>query len=135
MDADEAGVRRRLAARKQQRTRDNLSEGLFEQQVLGLARLLGWKAHHVRDSRHVLMGDIGYPDWTFAKGGNVIIAELKRESGHLTDAQEEWLSDLGWPPGSQWLQSGRLQVYVWRPSDMDQGRIQAVFQGTMERGE
>lgn len=96
-----------------------LSEAHLEQQVLHLAQLYGWRAHHVRDSRHVLMGDVGFPDWVFARAGVVLIVELKREGGKPERAQDEWLSELGWPPGSQWLQSGRLRVYLVRPSDLD----------------
>lgn len=107
-----------------------ISESLLEQSILELARLTGWNAHHVRDSRHVLMGDVGFPDWVYAKDGRVIIAELKSEDGKLSLAQELWLNSLGWRPESQWDQVWRLQVYVWRPSDWTSGAIERVFRAS-----
>lgn len=104
---------------QQARTRRGLAEAHLEQQLLDLARIRGWKAHHVRESRGVLMGDEGFPDWVFARNGVVLVVELKAEDGKLTLAQEVWLSTLGWPPGSQWLQWDRLRTYVVRPSDFD----------------
>ncbi len=97
-------------------TRANLAEAQFEQQLLDLARLLGWRAFHTRDSRGVIMGDPGYPDWTYARDGCTIIAELKREDGRLALDQLAWMKALGWlGEESQWLQTGPHRVYLWRP--------------------
>lgn len=131
----EAAIRRRVAGRQQKRTRDGLAEAEFEQQLLAMSRLLGWMGHHTRDSRGVIMGDEGYPDWTFARGGCTIIAELKREDGRLGPQQEAWLHALGWMgEESQWLQTGPHRVYLWRPKRFSD--IQHVFQTTEpDRGE
>ena len=78
------------------------------------------------------MGQAGFPDWSFAKGGRLVIAELKRETEKPSAHQLEWLLALGWRgDAEQWLQdpSGPLQVYVWRPSDWDDRSIRQVFQG------
>src|SRR5260370_383296 len=76
------------------RTLAALDEAFLEQQVLGDAHELGWMAHHIRDSRRVLMGDPGFPDWVFARSGRIVIAELKREAGELKDNQRRWLEAL-----------------------------------------
>ncbi len=116
-------------------TRANLAEAQFEQQLLQLAQLLGWMAHHTRDSRGVVMGDTGYPDWTYARNGCTIIAELKREDGRLSPQQGAWLDALGWlGEESQWLQTGPHRVYLWLPKRFTD--IQYIFQTTEpDRGE
>ena len=101
------------------RTMRAIDEAYLEQQVLGTAMENGWMSHHIRDSRRVLMGDAGFPDWVFAKSGRVIFAELKREEGKLSGAQEDWAAELS-PSGD---------YYVWRPSDWAEGRIKSIFKG------
>lgn len=101
-----------------------IAESQLEQTILQAAQLLGWRCHHVRDSRRVLMGDVGFPDWVFARGGRVLVVELKREDGKLTPDQGSWLEALGWDgEQDQWLQDRLscpcLSIYVVRPSDLD----------------
>lgn len=116
-------------------TRANLAEAQFEQQLLQMAGWLGWKAHHTRDSRGVVMGDTGYPDWTYARDGCTIIAELKREDGKPSPDQLSWLKALGWlGEQSQWLQTGPHRVYLWRPGRV--ADIEHIFRTTEpDRGE
>jgi len=113
------------------RTLRRLSEAYLDQQVLGIAHENGWKAYHVRDSRRVIQGDTGYPDWTLARDGKVVLMECKTEAGRLEPAQVEWLEALGWPGfDDQWGQWGLVtlpHVYVVRPSDWDERRIHAVL--------
>lgn len=115
--------------KQQARTRAGLSEAHLEQQLLHLARLRGWRCHHVRDSRHVLMGDVGFPDWVLARRGRVLFVELKREDGKLSPDQEAWLRELDWlGEQAQWgydLSYPRL-AYVIRPSSFD--RFMAVLE-------
>lgn len=104
--------------------KQGLSEAHLEQQLLDLARLRGWRAHHVRDSRRVLMGDVGAPDWWLARNGQLVVVELKREDGKLSPDQKLWLEALGWPgEQGQWDQADglptQLEVYVIRPSSFD----------------
>ena len=116
-------------------TRANLAEAQFEQQLLQMSRLLGWMGYHTRDSRGVVMGDDGFPDWVYARDGCTIFAELKREDGRLSPRQEAWLHALGWlGEDSQWLQTGPHRVYLWRPKRFSD--IQHIFQTTTpDRGE
>ena len=96
-----------------------ISEREFQTTVIEMAHAYGWLVHHTRPAgtatgwRTPIQGDAGFPDLVLARGGQVIIAELKRERGELTAAQGRWLAYLGpiqWPG---------FQACVWRPSDID----------------
>jgi hypothetical protein len=88
-----------------------ISEAQFQQRVLDLARLRGWHVTHFRAVftsgkwRTPLSGHAGFPDLVLARGGRVIIAELKSSTGRLSAEQQAWLAALG--------PHGRL----WRPRD------------------
>jgi hypothetical protein len=84
-----------------------LTEKAWQAQVLTLARMFGWRAYHVFDSRRSVPG---FPDCVFVRRPRVIFAELKTDRGHLTDDQRDWLADLGACP---------VETYVWRPRDVD----------------
>lgn len=115
------------------RTLRRLSEAYLDQQVLGIATVNGWKAAHCRDSRKVLVGDPGQPDWLLARYGITIHIECKTEEGTLSPAQKEWLEALGWPgfehQWDAWWSSPDRQVraYVVRPSDWDERRVHQVL--------
>ena len=94
-----------------------LSEKAFRQQVLDLARLLGWKAYFTWASLH---SPAGFPDLVMARPPRLIITELKSEAGAFTVAQEAWLEALAGCPG--------VEVYRWRPSDWD-GIVQTLKGG------
>jgi hypothetical protein len=92
------------------------SEAGFLAAVVHAARALGWRAHHTRPgrTRHgqwrtPLQGDAGFPDLVLARGGALILAELKSERGRITSAQAGWLESLRQVRG--------IEVYLWRPSD------------------
>ncbi|WP_038037334.1 VRR-NUC domain-containing protein [Thermorudis peleae] len=94
-----------------------VTEKAFTQQVIELARLLGWTVYHTWLS---VRSPAGFPDLVLAKPGRpLILAELKSERGRLSPAQEQWLAVLRQVPG--------ICVEVWRPSEWD--RIVAVLQG------
>ena len=76
-----------------------------------LADLPGVLTYHTRDSRRSASG---YPDWTFASRSGQMFRELKRQSGKVTPAQQEWLKVLN---------EGCGDADVWRPSDLLSGRI------------
>lgn len=80
------------------------SEDEFQADVVGLAKLLGWRVYHTRDSRG---SDCGFPDLTMVRRGRLIFAELKTDTGKLRPEQEAWLSDL--------LETA-AEVHLWRPS-------------------
>lgn len=108
---------------QQARTRAGLAEAHIEQLLLMRATQRGWKAHHVTDSRRVLMGDTGAPDWWLARWGKLVVVELKREDGKLSPEQREWLDAMGWlGEQDQWdqlLGFPRLTVWVIRPSSLN----------------
>ena len=70
-----------------------ISEADFTRQLIDLAHLTGWRVAHFRPAqtargwRTPMSGDIGYPDLTLAKGGRLIVAELKAEGGSATPEQ------------------------------------------------
>lgn len=94
-----------------------ISEGQLERWVTGQARKAGWLCHHERRSTYST-GDQGFPDWTFARVGRTLFVELKRETEDPWEAQNRWLGVLS---------TGPCEVYVWRPSDWVNGRIQEVL--------
>ncbi|WP_376793087.1 VRR-NUC domain-containing protein [Thermoflexus sp.] len=96
--------------RVETRTHLPISEKDFSQQVVDLARLLGWKVYRTWLS---IRSPAGFPDLVLAKPGRpLILAELKTERGKLSPAQEEWLATLRQVPG--------IEVYVWRPGDWEE---------------
>ncbi len=74
----------------------------------GLAPMLGWRlCYHTLRSKG---SQSGFPDRVLVRD-RVIFAELKREKGVVTDAQREWLDGLA---------AVGAEVYLWRPSDLDE---------------
>ena len=107
-----AAKRPRLS--EEQRRYASVSERDWQQQVRDAAVLHGWKVHCVYDSRR---SPEGWPDlfmvrvdWNSPEKGRLLAAELKSERGKVTTQQEEWLS---------WLEESGVEVYVWRPHDID----------------
>lgn len=84
------------------------TEREFQEQVVQLARLLGWAVYHPWLS---VKSTQGWPDLAMAKRGRLVLAELKSEKGQLSDAQAGWLDLLRTVSG--------IEVFCWRPSDWD----------------
>ncbi len=95
-------------------SRTYLHEVDFQSRVVDLAHLWGWHVVHYRAAwqrgkwRTPMQGDQGCPDLILARGGVVILAELKTDSGKPTAAQLAWLTAAG--------EHARL----WRPRDWDE---------------
>lgn len=96
--------------------RNELTERDFQDQVIAMAIMYGWKAYHVRPGRtssgawmtHI-QGHAGFPDLVLAhRDRGTIFAELKTENGRLDPAQHDWLEVLN---------AAGNEVYVWRPKD------------------
>ncbi len=83
-----------------------VTERDFQQTVLELARVLGWRCYHTHDSRR---SEPGFPDIVAVRPPRIIYAELKTERGRLSADQRQWLSLLEGCAG--------VEVHVWRPSD------------------
>ncbi len=86
-----------------------ISEKDFEGQIRDLAKMFQWKYYHTWRSIH---SPAGFPDCVMVRGNRLIFAELKSEKGKLSPEQERWLEDLG--------ATGRCEVYLWRPSDIEE---------------
>ena len=87
----------------------------FQDSVIRLAHLYGWRVHHVRPGmtsrgRWItnVQGNVGFPDLVLAHDKHgVIFAELKSDTGRVTPQQQEWLYTL--------CVTGH-EAYVWRPT-------------------
>ena len=82
------------------------SERAFQTAVLELAQVTGWRSYHPHDSRR---SAAGYPDLTLVRAGACILAELKTDTGRVTDAQAAWLAAFAAVSG--------IEAVVWRPRD------------------
>ena len=85
------------------------TEREFQTRVCDLARLCGWSVYSVPDSRRATLS--GYPDLTMWRTSDrrIIFAELKREKGRISPAQEVIIGEL--------RALGKVEVYLWKPSD------------------
>lgn len=87
-----------------------MNEAEFQTRVIEYARLRKWRTVHFRPARQrgrwvtAYTGDDGAPDLILARGGRVLLVELKSEKGTLRPGQAEWLEAAG--------DNGKL----WRPS-------------------
>jgi len=77
--------------------------------VRDTAKLFGWRRYHTWLAKH---SPAGFPDEVLVRRGRLIFAELKSDKGKLSAEQEAWLEDL------RRVAIARVEVYVWRPSDM-----------------
>jgi hypothetical protein len=78
----------------------------FLQAVRALARMLGWKLYHTRDSRR---SDPDFPDLVMCRPPRLVIAELKVGTRQPTEGQLAWLLTLAdCPP---------CEAYAWWPKD------------------
>lgn len=88
------------------------------------AKLLSWHATHfrparVRDDRWAtpIQGEPGFPDLVLARHGVVLLVELKRHGGRLSEAQKVWARAIG--------SSYRL----WTPTQWNDGSILGELKG------
>lgn len=90
-------------------TRDPLAltERRWQDQVMRLARICGWRCYHTWSSMH---SGAGFPDLVLVKPPLLVFVELKRDVGKVTAAQQEWLDALA---------ACGCEVAVWRPADLE----------------
>lgn len=118
-----------------------MTETALQAQVEAVARTLGWRAYHTRDSRR---SESGFPDLVLVRPPRLIFAELKRQSAKSqpTAEQQAWLDDVnavGDAISAELLRRmtddelrtpGRLpgvEAYLWRPIDMTTKTITEVL--------
>lgn len=96
-----------------------MTEAEFQAQVCELATITGWRFLHVRKSLGRRDGKRGWQTTTNLKGwpdlllwrpGQVIAAELKSDSGSVTEEQVDVLHSL---------HAAGVTTYIWRPADFD----------------
>ncbi len=90
----------------------DVTEKTFDAQLFnsqkGLAVTLGWQLRY--PTLRSKGSTSGFPDRVLVRD-RVIFAELKTEKGVVSDSQREWLTGLA---------RGGAEVYLWRPSDLDE---------------
>lgn len=101
--------------------------------VLGMAKVYGWRSAHFRPAQTqrgrwitAVQGDgKGFPDVCaiHGKARRAVFAELKAQRGHLSPEQSAWLETL---------KAVDVEVYLWRPSDLLDGTIEAVLRVSPE---
>lgn len=82
-----------------------MTEKEFQNQVVELASLRGWRWYHTHDSRR---SNAGFPDLTLVRGDRLLFVELKTERGRLSPEQFAWLEALNETPA---------EIHIFRPSD------------------
>ena len=90
------------------RESDDISEKVWQAEVMDMAIRHGWVCYHTFDSRR---SQAGFPDIVMAHPAHgTLFVELKRNSGKLTEDQEFWLNCL---------RAAGSRTQVWRPSNID----------------
>ena len=84
-----------------------ISEKHFQQQVIDLAKLHGWKVYHTFDSRK---SEPGFPDLVLVRGEMLRFIEAKSETGRLSEAQTEWITALD---AVKWIDTDVCQPRDW----------------------
>lgn len=96
-------------------TKIKILERQFQDTVIELAQWLGWVVHAERPAwtskgyRTPIQGTPGFPDLVLIRE-RVIFAELKADTGKLSEAQRQWQS---------LLTTANQEVYVWYPDDWE----------------
>jgi hypothetical protein len=91
-----------------------MAEATLLAHVRALAKHCGWLCYHTRDSRK---SESGYPDLCLARPasatspGRLLFAELKTQTGKVTQEQAMWLDILRHTIDG-------VEVHIWRPSDL-----------------
>lgn len=107
------GFETMTAAEHREKTILAWTEKQFQEQVVGLAKTLGWWVYHPYSSQR---STPGFPDLYLAHPKHGIIQrELKTEKGRLSSHQREAIALITKAGGD---------VAVWRPRDYLNGRIQ-----------
>ena len=101
------------------------NEEQFLQAVIALARTLGYKPYHTRDSRR---SNDGWPDLCLVRPPETVFLELKMPGRTLTPAQRAWLKDL---------QACGREAYVCLPKGLGQsdGLVTAPWEGWIMNGD
>jgi len=80
--------------------------------VIDMCRLFGVAWYHAYNSRRSVAG---WPDLALCGSRGFMLRELKTETGRLSDEQHNW---------GLMLRSAGVNWDVWRPADLQSGRVQ-----------
>jgi hypothetical protein len=97
-----------------------MTERQLQDAVVEMAGYLGYLCFHPYDSRRST--GPGWPDLCIVGHGRFIVAELKRERGRVSAAQQGWLDELA---------LAGVATYVWRPWHYHSGEIENVLRGAV----
>jgi hypothetical protein len=93
------------------------TEAEFQDQIIELAHLFGWRVAHFRPAQTrrgwrtpVSADGQGFPDLLMTRRNRCIAAELKSAGGKVSADQTAWLEAFG---------AAGIEDHVWRPSDFD----------------
>lgn len=89
------------------------TEAEWQSAVVEYARLNGWLVAHVPDSRQM---EPGLPDLILARGGHVLLVELKSEKGKVSTERRVTKTRV-LPSQKDWLEASG--AYLWRPHDWE----------------
>ncbi|MCD1286499.1 MULTISPECIES: VRR-NUC domain-containing protein [unclassified Brevibacterium] len=96
-----------------------MTERQLQDQILELAKRMGWLSYHVHDSRRSAPG---FPDLVIVhpRQRRILWRELKSETGTLRPEQKVWISAL---------KQADADADIWRPRDWVSGRIESELRG------
>ena len=100
-----------------------MTEETFQSSVIQVAKDTGWMLFHDYDSRR---STAGFPDLVMTRNGRTIFAELKSQKGRIRTEQKQWMAELEKTLG--------VEVYLWRPSDMDDV-VEVLIRSTTPHGD
>ena len=85
---------------------EDTPEDGFLARIRSLACPYGWETYHTYSSRR---SEPGFPDLVLCNGTDLLLYELKTNTGKATMAQQRWLSLL--------MRTGCVETGIWRPRD------------------
>jgi hypothetical protein len=108
----------------EERADRKMSEKTLQGRVMYRAKRDGWKIMHIPRGqagggqwRSTTGGGKGFPDLVLVRD-RVLFVELKKELNHPDEDQVAWLEALN---------AARVETYVWRPSDLRLGIVDAAL--------
>jgi hypothetical protein len=109
-----------------------MSEDVLLRTVIDMAQHMGVLAAHFRPAQAksgrwltAVQGDgKGYPDVTLVGPGGVLFRELKADRKYPAPEQRRWLTALD---------EAGADAGVWRPADLQSGRIEAELRAVRKR--
>ena len=103
----------------------NVTEQQFQDALVDVARLYGWRAFHARPAQTgkgwrtaISYDGKGFPDLTLIHpSGSVMFVECKSKKGRPSPEQEEWRTRMESMVGN--VGTDRVRYYYWKPQDWD----------------